>query len=97
MNNLTSLFPTNYKNLEQPAAIALLEKIEKAVEDLDNKKKIQKVVRTFPNGYATATKYLQEALSQGYIVVMCNVTKEEKGGNILEYIVEKEVERERNG
>lgn len=35
MNNLTSLFPPNYKNLEQREAIALLEKIETAVEGMD--------------------------------------------------------------
>ena len=36
MNNLTSLFPPNYKNLEQKDAVKLLEEIEKVVEEQDN-------------------------------------------------------------
>lgn len=40
MNNLTSLFPPNYKNLEQRGAIALLEKIEKVVEEQDKQLEI---------------------------------------------------------
>lgn len=35
MNNLTSLFPPNYKNLEQKDAIKLLEQIEEVVKELD--------------------------------------------------------------
>lgn len=38
MNNLTSLFPPNYKNLEQPAAIKLLEDIYTAAEEQDKTK-----------------------------------------------------------
>ena len=35
MNNLKSLFPPNYKNLEQKDAVKLLEEIEKVVEGMD--------------------------------------------------------------
>ena len=38
MNNITSLFPPNYKNLEQPAAIKLLEDIYTAAEEQDKTK-----------------------------------------------------------
>ena len=53
--------------------------------------KIQKVVRTYPNGYTKTTEILQECLSQGYVVVMVNPFDcgDYKG---LEYIVEKEKE-----
>lgn len=40
MNNLTSLFPPNYKNLEQKDAVKLLEEIEKVVEEQDNQLEI---------------------------------------------------------
>lgn len=58
----------------------------------EEEKKMQKVVRTAPTskGYwyeGERLKYLQELLSQGYRVVMCN-----RIGDDLEYIVEKEDE-----
>ena len=54
--------------------------------------KKQKVVRTAPteNGYwyrKDRMKYLEEALNEGYVVVMCNPI-----GKDLEYILEKEFE-----
>lgn len=54
--------------------------------------KKQKVVRTAPteSGYWYQKKmmeYLEEALNEGYVVVMCNPI-----GKDLEYILEKEFE-----
>ena len=54
--------------------------------------KKQKVVRTAPPeiGYwyqRDRMKYLEEALNEGYVVVMCNPI-----GKDLEYILEKEFE-----
>ena len=54
--------------------------------------KKQKVVRTAPTeiGYwyqRDRMKYLEEALNEGYVVVMCNPI-----GKDLEYILEKEFE-----
>lgn len=54
--------------------------------------KKQKVVRTAPtgNGYwyqKERMQYLENALNDGYVVVMCNPI-----GRDLEYILEKEVE-----
>lgn len=52
--------------------------------------KKQVVVRTYPNGWMKQTKSLQDYLSQGYCVVMCNkfhVSNEVLGN---EYILEKE-------
>lgn len=54
--------------------------------------KKQKVVRTAPTeiGYwyqKDRMKYLEDALNNGYVVVMCNPI-----GKDLEYILEKEVE-----
>ena len=54
--------------------------------------KKQKVVRTTPTeiGYSyrkDRMKYLEEALNEGYVVVMCNPI-----GKDLEYILEKEFE-----
>lgn len=52
--------------------------------------KKQRVIRTFPHNYTNPTTVLREALSDGYVVVMCNQTYLEKGATCLEYIVEKE-------
>lgn len=58
----------------------------------------QCVVRTgfkdIPYGYAHAIDALEEKLNEGYIVSMCNkiVYKDGKGGEYLEYILQKEVE-----
>ena len=53
--------------------------------------KRQKVVRTYPKGYTNPTKVLDEALSQGWLVVMSNPFEcdggKQKG---TEYILEKE-------
>lgn len=54
--------------------------------------KKQKVVRTAPTeiGYwyqLSKMEYLEEALNEGYVVVMCNPI-----GKDLEYILEKEFE-----
>ena len=44
MNNLTSLFPTNFKNLEQAKAIKLLEDIYKASNRLIRENRRQRVI-----------------------------------------------------
>jgi hypothetical protein len=51
----------------------------------------QKVIRTYPKGYASPTKALNDALSQGFYVVMSN-SFEINGGKEhgIEYIVERE-------
>jgi hypothetical protein len=56
---------------------------------------MQKVVRTAcpENSYwsqAEKVHYLQDALDEGYRVVMCNVIRRKDGEQWLEYIVEKE-------
>ena len=56
--------------------------------------KIQKVVRTFPNGWTKTTERLSELLEKGYYVVMCNSTTLTNNETCLEYIVEKEIEDE---
>ena len=51
--------------------------------------KKQKVVRTYPNNWTHTIDHLQNAMNQGYCVVMCNKITF-KDDEILEYIVEKE-------
>ena len=50
----------------------------------------QKVIRTYPNGWTHTREYLQEAMDEGYCVVMCHKIIIEDKQEILEYIVEKE-------
>ena len=54
--------------------------------------KKQKVVRTYPNSWTHSTDNLQNAMNQGYCVVMCNkiIFKDKDNTEVLEYIVEKE-------
>ena len=54
----------------------------------------QKVIRTYPKGWSHTTDLLQEAMDEGYCVVMCNkiTFKDKDNTEILEYIVEKEEE-----
>ena len=52
--------------------------------------KKQKVVRTYPNGWAYTTCRLQQAMDKGYYVVMCNKMTLKDNTEVLEYIVEKE-------
>ena len=50
----------------------------------------QKVIRTYPNGWTHTREYLQEAMDEGYCVVMCNKITFKDNTEVLEYIVEKE-------
>lgn len=55
--------------------------------------KKQKVVRTYPNSWThstDSTDNLQNAMNQGYCVVMCNKITFKDNTEVLEYIVEKE-------
>ena len=52
--------------------------------------KKQKVVRTYPSGWSLTTDLLQEAMDEGYCVVMCNKITFKDNTEVLEYIVEKE-------
>ena len=52
--------------------------------------KKQKVVRTYPNNWTHTTELLQNAMNQGYCVVMCNKITFKDNTEVLEYIVEKE-------
>ena len=52
--------------------------------------KKQKVVRTYPNNWTHPTDNLQNAMNQGYCVVMCNKITFKDNTEVLEYIVEKE-------
>ena len=52
--------------------------------------KKQKVIRTYPKGWSHTTGLLQEAMDEGYCVVMCHKIIIENKQEILEYIVEKE-------
>ena len=54
--------------------------------------KKQKVVRTYPNNWTHPTDNLQNAMNQGYCVVMCNKITFKDKTEVLEYIVEKEEE-----
>ena len=54
--------------------------------------KKQKVVRTYPNSWTHSTDNLQNAMNQGYCVVMCNKITFKDNTEVLEYIVEKEEE-----
>ena len=56
------------------------------------KKKMQKVIRTFPETYTRPTEDLQKALSEGYEVVMCHPIHTKYRNEGLEYIVEKKGE-----
>ena len=51
--------------------------------------KKQKVIRTYPKGWSHTT-VLQNAMNQGYCVVMCNKITFKDNTEVLEYIVEKE-------
>ena len=55
--------------------------------------KEQKVIRTYPVGYGETTE-LQEALNNGFEVVMCNSTYYTTGVTGLEYIVEREIKKD---
>ena len=55
--------------------------------------KKQVCIRTYPNNFTATTEGLDNYLSKGYTVVMCNTfeaNREQKGN---EYILEKEVEQ----
>ena len=52
--------------------------------------KKQKVVRTYPNNWAHTIDHLQNAMNQGYCVIMCNKITFKDNTEVLEYIVEKE-------
>lgn len=52
--------------------------------------KKQKVVRTYPNSWTHSIDNLQNAMNQGYCVVMCNKITFKDNTEVLEYIVEKE-------
>ena len=54
--------------------------------------KKQKVVRTYPNSWTHSTDNLQNAMNQGYCVVMCNKITFKDNTEVLEYIVEKREE-----
>ena len=54
--------------------------------------KKQKVVRTYPNDWIHTTDHLQNAMNQGYCVVMCNKITFKDKTEVLEYVVEKEEE-----
>ena len=54
--------------------------------------KKQKVVRTYSNSWIHPTDNLQNAMNQGYCVVMCNKITFKDNTEVLEYIVEKEEE-----
>lgn len=54
--------------------------------------KKQKVIRTYPKGWNYTTGLLQEAMDEGYCVVMCNKITFKDNTEVLEYIVEKEEE-----
>ena len=58
----------------------------------NNKWKKQKVVRTYPNSWTHSTDNSQNAMNQGYCVVMCNKITFKDNTEVLEYIVEKEEE-----
>ncbi len=53
--------------------------------------KKQRLIRTYPNNYTNPMTELERALSEGWLVVMCNQTYLEHGSTCLEYIVEKDV------
>lgn len=55
---------------------------------------MQKVVRTYPETYINSTKRLSMLLKEGYNVVMCHELDMGAGGKCLEYIVEKNEEKE---
>lgn len=50
---------------------------------------MQRVIRTYPDTYIQAKRDLQNALSEGYEVVMCNPVCLNGKDSALEYIVEK--------
>ena len=57
--------------------------------------KVQKVIRTAPPGIrywreSYKVEYLQDALDDGFRVVMCNTIRLKDGEEWLEYIIEKE-------
>ena len=54
--------------------------------------KKQKVVRTYPNNWTHTIYHLQNAMNQGYCVVMCNKITFKDNTEVLEYIVEKKEE-----
>lgn len=52
--------------------------------------KKQKVIRTYPKGWNHTIDILQNAMDEGYYVVMCNKITFVDKTEVLEYIVEKE-------
>lgn len=56
--------------------------------------KMQKVVRTYPETFTRTTGALFELLKQGYSIVMCHEIYAGNGKKCLEYIVEKNEEKE---
>ena len=52
--------------------------------------KKQKIIRTYHKGWPYTTGLLQEAMDEGYCVVMCNKITFKDNTEVLEYIVEKE-------
>lgn len=55
---------------------------------------MQKVVRTYPETYINSTKRLSTLLKEGYKVIMCHEFDMGSGEKCLEYIVEKNEEKE---
>ena len=55
---------------------------------------MQKVVRTYPETYINPTRGLSNLLKDGYRVVMCHEVDMGSGKKCLEYIVEKNEEKE---
>lgn len=55
---------------------------------------MQKVVRTYPETYVNSMGNLSRLLKDGYNVVMCHELEIGTGGKCLEYIVEKNEEKE---
>lgn len=55
----------------------------------NNKMKKQKVIRTYPKGWNHTIDILQNAMDEGYCVVMCNKIIFKDKEEVLEYIVER--------
>lgn len=51
---------------------------------------MQKIIRTFPNGYTLAITRLEQALEEGFKVILCNSITSKDGTVCNDYIVEKE-------
>jgi len=50
---------------------------------------MQKIIRTYPNGYTLATTELERALKDGFVVIMCSPITSKDGTICNDYIVEK--------